>query len=249
MRRFVLPCIECFSNPPPETERTRGRAEESTKGRRESGKGGPDSPFITSFHAPANTHLQALENATKKEYFAANKLVNDKKTTLADMELVFPPALADSALHLAFVAHVTQYAMRVSVAPRNVVRGYSVFAWKRTVRADYDSATREWKSVPQRVEEERAHLMYMSADELARCIQNEDCVKNVVRAVRAACGGQIFLMVEGLGRYLKRKTGVRVSRPPHLCKTMLMKSAVHNGRNRACSRGAADGGAHAPALC
>ncbi|KAJ7445251.1 hypothetical protein FB451DRAFT_1568126 [Mycena latifolia] len=148
----------------------------------------------------------AREKEERKEYKDANKLVNDKKTTLKDMELVFPPALADSALHRAFVAHVAQYDMPVSVAGTNLFRRYDVFSWRRTMRKEYDPVAREWLPVPPHARTEGTYLIYMSADELARCIRDEDCVKNVVRQVRAACDGQIFLMVYGLKAYLKRKS-------------------------------------------
>ncbi|KAJ7785494.1 hypothetical protein B0H14DRAFT_3893716 [Mycena olivaceomarginata] len=159
----------------------------------------------------------AREKAAKKEYLAANKLVIDKKTTLAKMEIVFPPALRHSALLPAFRAHIAQYNMAVSIAPENIVRGYDVFYWNRTVAAEYDPVAREWQPLPgaPRVDELPTYLVYMGADQLARCIKDEDGVKNVVRVVRAAGGGpktQVFLMVEGLKLYFKRKTGIRYTK-------------------------------------
>ncbi|KAJ7689625.1 hypothetical protein B0H17DRAFT_1066351 [Mycena rosella] len=153
----------------------------------------------------------AREKEEKKQYKAANKLVGDKKATLKDMELVFPPSLADSPLHRAFVEHVAQYEMPVSVADGNFVRRYDVFSWRRTTNKEYDPLAREWLPVAPYVRVEDMYLVYMTADELARCIQQEDGVKNVVRQVRAVCPGQIFLMISGLALYLKRKGGIRYS--------------------------------------
>ncbi|KAJ6592431.1 hypothetical protein B0H19DRAFT_1087822 [Mycena capillaripes] len=152
--------------------------------------------------------------AEKKEYMAANKLVNDKKMTLEQMELVFPPALRDSDLLREFRAHIAQFKMTVSVSDRNVVRGCDIFSWQRTMTKNYDAEARQWLPVPQHVRTESTYLVYMQADELARCIRDEDGVKHVVRRVREACGAktQIFLMVVGLTAYLRRKGGIRYTK-------------------------------------
>ncbi|KAJ6582721.1 hypothetical protein DFH09DRAFT_1309656 [Mycena vulgaris] len=155
----------------------------------------------------------AREKELRNEYKAVNKLVGDKKATLKDMELIFPPALAHEPVYAAFVAHVAQYDMSVSVADRNLVRRYNVFSWRRTTNKEYDTVAREWLPVAPHVRTEEMYLIYMTADELARCIQQEDGVKNVVREVRAACPGQIFLMVEGLTKYLRRTSGIRYTMP------------------------------------
>ncbi|KAJ7435256.1 hypothetical protein FB451DRAFT_1418284 [Mycena latifolia] len=169
----------------------------------------------------------ARDKEERKEYKDANKLVNDKKTTLKDMELVFPPTLADSALYRAFVAHVAQYDMPVSVAGTNIVRRYDVFSWRRTMRKEYDPVAREWLPVPPHVRTEGTYLIYMSADELARCIRDEDCVKNVVRQVRAVCSGQIFLMVYGLKAYLKRKSPGRYTMAQIECAVAVLQMVEH----------------------
>ncbi|KAJ7084580.1 hypothetical protein B0H15DRAFT_910856 [Mycena belliarum] len=150
----------------------------------------------------------AREKEVKKRYKDANKLVNDKKTTLKDMFLIFPPALADSPLYHAFVKEAEKYDMPVCVAERNFVPHYDVFSWQRTMRKKYDVAAREWQPMPAYERTEETFLIYMNAEELARCIRDEDGVKGVVRQVRAACGGQIFLMVYGLKAYLKRKSAI-----------------------------------------
>ncbi|KAJ7133311.1 hypothetical protein C8R44DRAFT_730487 [Mycena epipterygia] len=160
----------------------------------------------------------AAEKESKKAYKAANKLVNDKKLTLKDMELVFPPALKDSPLFPAFCDHVAQFSMEVSVSDRNILRGYDVLSWQRTMTKEYDSEAREWFTVEPHVKIENTYLVYMTADILARCIRDEDGVKNVVRQVRKAVVAdgrpQIFLMIFGLTAYLRSTGGIRVSIPP-----------------------------------
>ncbi|KAF8215049.1 hypothetical protein K438DRAFT_2008531 [Mycena galopus ATCC 62051] len=155
----------------------------------------------------------ARDKATKKSYLAANKLVIDKKTTLAKMEIVFPPALSTSPLLTAFRAHIAQFEMTVSVADANMVHRCNVFRWRRTISAEYDDVAREWVPLDlDQVKELDTSLVYMSAKELARCVRDEDGAKNVVRKVRDACPAgprtQIFLMVEGLTAYFRRKGGL-----------------------------------------
>ncbi|KAJ7677690.1 hypothetical protein DFH06DRAFT_1033270 [Mycena polygramma] len=152
--------------------------------------------------------------AEKKDYMAANKLVHDKKTTLEKMELVFPPALRDSDLIREFRAHVAQYKMSVTVSDRNILRGYDIFSWQRTMTAEYDPVGREWQAVQAHTRTEGTYLVYMKADELARCIHDEDGVKSVVRRVRQERGSkaQIFLMVVGLTGYFRRKSGIRYTK-------------------------------------
>ncbi|KAJ7133305.1 hypothetical protein C8R44DRAFT_772155 [Mycena epipterygia] len=158
----------------------------------------------------------AAEKESKKAYKAANKLVNDKKLTLKDMELVFPLALKDSPLFPAFCDHVAQFSMEVSVSDKNILRGYDVFSWQRTMTKEYDSEAREWFTVETHVEVENTYLVYMTADILARCIRDEDGVKNVVRQVRKAVvadgRAQIFLMIFGLTAYLRRTGGIRYTK-------------------------------------
>lgn len=153
--------------------------------------------------------FQAREKEEKNTYKAANKLVTDKKKTLENMEIIFPPNLLHSHLLPSFRAHVAQYKMTVSVADRNIVRGHDIFSWRRTMNAEYHPVAREWKPVGVHVRGELTYLVYMEANELARCVRNEDGLKSVVRRVREMCGpqAQIFLMVVGLTEYFRRKTG------------------------------------------
>ncbi|KAJ6513597.1 hypothetical protein C8R47DRAFT_615777 [Mycena vitilis] len=152
--------------------------------------------------------------AEKKDYMAANKLVHDKKMTLEKMELVFPPALRDSDLLREFRAHVAQYKMSVTVSDRNIVRGYDIFSWQRTMTAEYDPVGREWQAVQAHTSTEGTYLVYMQADHLARCINDENGLKSVVRSVRQERGSkaQIFLMVVGLTAYFRRKSGIRYTK-------------------------------------
>ncbi|KAJ7027973.1 hypothetical protein C8F04DRAFT_1007823 [Mycena alexandri] len=158
----------------------------------------------------------ANEKATKKTYLEANKLVIDKKKTLENMEIVFPPSLRDSELEQAFRKHTAQFNMPVSIGSTNLVRGLDVFAWRRTMTAEYDVESRAWLPVPPHVRDEDTYLVYVKVDELARWIKEEDGAKAVVRRVRSACAPrkvQIFVMVNGLMLYLRRKTGIRYTKP------------------------------------
>ncbi|KAJ7151212.1 hypothetical protein C8R46DRAFT_1358103 [Mycena filopes] len=158
----------------------------------------------------------AGQKATKKTYQDANKLVIDKKKTLESMEIVFPPSLADTDLEEAFRTRTAEHNMLVTIGKTNLVRGLNIFAWRRTMTAEFDVGSRAWLPVPAYVRDEDAYLVYVMADELARWIQDEDGAKNVVRRVRAACAPrkvQIFVMVVGLTLYLRRKTGIRYTKP------------------------------------
>ncbi|KAK7039682.1 ERCC4 domain-containing protein [Favolaschia claudopus] len=159
----------------------------------------------------------AREKAAKQAYKAANKLIHDKKTTLASMEIVFPPSLANSDLIASFRAHIAPYKMTVSVAPTNLVRRQSVFTWRRTMSAEYDPVMREWQPVQEHTQTIDTYMMYMGADELVRCISedSEDGLKNAVRLAREGCGSpkaQMFLMVEGLKLYYRRTGGIRYTK-------------------------------------
>jgi hypothetical protein len=180
-------------------------------------------------------------------------LVNDKKTTLEKMEIIFPPGLHDSELIRSFRAYIAQFKMAVSVAERDFLPGYNVFSWQRTMTAFYDLEAREWVPMPQEVQQQSTYLLYMKADQLAQCIRDEDGVKNIMRRMRTVCGPktQIFLMVDGLTAYFRRKTGIRVSAPSFRisCTCIYLCAAVHERRDRARARCPADGGAHAPSLC
>ncbi|KAJ7153878.1 hypothetical protein C8R43DRAFT_1001425 [Mycena crocata] len=156
------------------------------------------------------------DKETKKEYMSANKLVNNKRDTLKDMLIIFPQALAgpEAELLKKFEARVAEYDMSVAVENRPPrVPGYNVFTWRRKTYKEYDPEARAWMPVEEYVKTEEVCLLHMGADELARCIRDEDGVKNVVRHVRAvyACT-QLFLMVDGLTAYLRRKSGVRYTK-------------------------------------
>jgi hypothetical protein len=131
------------------------------------------------------------------------------------MEIIFPPGLHDSELIRSFRAYIAQFKMAVSVAERDFLPGYDVFSWQRTMTAFYDLEAREWVPMPQEVQQQSTYLLYMKADQLAQCIRDEDGVKNVMRRMRTVYGPktQIFLMVDGLTAYFRRKTGIRVSAP------------------------------------
>ncbi|KAJ6493441.1 hypothetical protein C8R45DRAFT_1212775 [Mycena sanguinolenta] len=170
----------------------------------------------------------AHAKAAKKAYLAVNKLVIDKKTTLPDIEILFPPSFdfpSSSTLELltTFRTRVAAFGMRVSVATANPVRGCDVFQWKRTTRAEYDEVGREWvpfENGEERVEELSTYLVYMSPDALWRCVQEgEDGLQSVMRRARAGVGAgvtgtkQIFLMVPDLKAYYRRK-GNRLTAKP-----------------------------------
>ncbi|KAJ7481030.1 hypothetical protein B0H11DRAFT_2232951 [Mycena galericulata] len=160
----------------------------------------------------------AAEKEAKKEYKAANKLVNDKKSTLANMEIIFPPSSTRALEQLlqAFRDKVAEFNMTVSTVERQAIDGYDVFSWRRKMSAKYDPIAREWRPVEEPyMKIENTYLVYMSADELARCIRDEDGVKGVVRRVRqkyAPRAVQIFVMVDGLTAYLRRTSGIRYTK-------------------------------------
>ncbi|KAJ7723845.1 hypothetical protein DFH07DRAFT_946470 [Mycena maculata] len=178
----------------------------------------------------AKAEEAAIDKEAKKEYKSANKLVNDKKSTLKDMEIIFPPVSTPALqkLRQAFGEEVGQYKMTVSVSGRQSVPGYDVFSWRRNVTAEYDPIKREWQPVEPHTKFEETYLVYMPSDELARCIRDEDGVKNVVRSVRAKYGRvQIFLMIDGLTAYLRRSGGIRYTKEQIERKLSALQMAEH----------------------
>ncbi|KAJ6626631.1 hypothetical protein B0H10DRAFT_1997937 [Mycena sp. CBHHK59/15] len=160
---------------------------------------------------------KAADKEAKKEYKSANKLVNDKKMTLKDMHLVLPPTFQDSELHRALRVKLSEFDMRITIADIRIARGYDVLSWRRHMTAEYDPDAREWLATGPYEKTESTYLVYLKADELARCIRDEDGVKNVVRQVRASYGlagspHQIFILIDGLTLYLRRKTGIRYTK-------------------------------------
>ncbi|KAJ7633089.1 hypothetical protein FB45DRAFT_914347 [Roridomyces roridus] len=160
----------------------------------------------------------AKEKEAKKQYKAVNKLVHNKKDTLASMEIIFPPVTGHPELQVLFEAFkekVAEYKMTVSKSGRQKVQGYNVFSWRREETAEYDPVAREFHPVPSRMKVEGTYLVYMSADELVRCIREEDGVKNVVRRVREVCGPdrvQVFIMTHGLSAYYRRAGSGRLTK-------------------------------------
>ncbi|KAJ7639488.1 hypothetical protein FB45DRAFT_1055588 [Roridomyces roridus] len=167
----------------------------------------------------------------KKLYRAVNKLVTDKKQTLVDMELIFPPVTAGSpleALRDAFKDQVAPFGMRVTTSRRRRVLGYDVLSWRRVVRTEYKVEAREFHAVEPRIKMEGTHLVYLSVGELVRCIREEDGGKGVVRCVREAYGPevQVFIMTDGLGAYYRR-VGNSKSRIEGALAALQMAENVH----------------------
>jgi hypothetical protein len=131
---------------------------------------------------------QALAKAAKAAHKSANKLVSDKKATLADMHLVIPAMFAGAPLEPSLRARLEQqHHMRISVASARAVRGCDVFTWSRAVTKEYDAARREWVPVDEREEREGTVLVYLAAGEAVRCLEGDggglrDMVKTVYEA-------------------------------------------------------------------
>ncbi|KAJ7271241.1 hypothetical protein C8J57DRAFT_1468351 [Mycena rebaudengoi] len=136
----------------------------------------------------AKLEQAALAKAAKAAHKSANKLVGDKKATLADMHLVIPAVFAGAPLEPALRARLEQqHHMRVSVASTRTVRGCDVFTWSRTVTKEYDAARREWVPVDEREECEGTVLVYLVAGEAMRCLEGDggglrDMVKRYTKA-------------------------------------------------------------------
>ncbi|KAJ7639507.1 hypothetical protein FB45DRAFT_1024232 [Roridomyces roridus] len=167
----------------------------------------------------------------KKLYRAVNKLVTDKKETLVDMELIFPPVTAGSpleALRDAFKDQAAPFGMSVTTSRRRRVLGYDVLSWRRVVRTEYKVEAREFHAVEPRIKMEGTHLVYLSVGELVRCIREEEGGKGVVRCVREAYGPevQVFIMADGLGAYYRR-VGNSKSRIEGALAALQMAENVH----------------------
>ncbi|KAK7044423.1 ERCC4 domain-containing protein [Favolaschia claudopus] len=191
--------------------------EEKAAAKAQKQKDAADKKAMKAVDKAEKTAALAREKAAKQAYKAANKLIHDKKTTLASMEIVFPPSLGNSDLLASFRAHIAPYKMTVSVAPTNLVRRQSVFTWRRTMTAEYDPVMREWQPVQEHTQTIDTYMMYMGADELVRVISedSEDGLKNAVRLAREGYGSpkaQMFLMVEGLKLYHRRTGGIRYTK-------------------------------------
>ncbi|KAJ7292670.1 hypothetical protein C8J57DRAFT_1490168 [Mycena rebaudengoi] len=112
--------------------------------------------------------------AAKTAHKSANKLVSDKKATLADMHLVIPAVFAGAPLEPSLRACLEQqHHMRISVASARAVRGCDMFTWSRAVTKEYDAARREWVPVDEREEREGTVLVYLAAGEAVRCLEGD----------------------------------------------------------------------------
>ncbi|CAK5271153.1 unnamed protein product [Mycena citricolor] len=157
----------------------------------------------------------AAEKATKKTFQSANKLVINKKNTLKNMELILSPSFQGTVLADALRTRLEEFDMTVSFAASRIVRGHDVFKWRRMTTAEYDEEARQWMPSQECVKDERTCLIHLKADELVRHLKDEDGGTGVVKEVRAVCGNksQVFIMVDGLKAYLRRKSGIRMTKP------------------------------------
>ncbi|KAJ7249656.1 hypothetical protein C8J57DRAFT_1521671 [Mycena rebaudengoi] len=124
--------------------------------------------------------------AAKAAHKSANKLVSDKKATLADMHLVIPAVFAGAPLEPSLRACLEQqHHMRISVASARAVRGCDMFTWSRAVTKEYDAARREWVPVDEREEREGTVLVYLAAGEAVRCLEGDGGgLRDMVKTVR-----------------------------------------------------------------
>ncbi|KAF7317183.1 ERCC4 domain-containing protein [Mycena chlorophos] len=167
--------------------------------------------------AAEKRHKDAREAAKKdyqRRYKEENKLVSDKKTTLKDMEIVFPAIFAEPGkrpLYDTFRDRVAEYHMTVSLAQTREVRGLDVFSWTRTRRSEYNIATREWDPVDEYVVKEATAAVYLEAARLVTLLLVEKNGPDVASQLRKAFLHdhlQIFFIVNGMGAFI-REQGMR----------------------------------------
>nr|GAT52522.1 predicted protein [Mycena chlorophos] len=161
-------------------------------------------------------HEDARKAAAKdyrKRHKEENKLVSDKKTTLKDMEIVFPVIFAEPGkrpLYDAFRDRVAEYHMTVSLAQAREVRGLDVFSWTRTKRSEYNIATREWDPVDEYVAKEATAAVYLEAARLVALLDEEKGSDVASQLHKAFLHDhlQIFFIVNGMGAFI-REQGMR----------------------------------------
>ncbi|KEP53600.1 ERCC4 domain protein [Rhizoctonia solani 123E] len=155
--------------------------------------------------AQANEH--AKEQAKSQRNL--NKLVTDRKDTLKDFTVELSRAFQD---HL-FVDHLER---KLSVHDCSISffdpppQSESLIRFRRQHIARYDSRLKEWVPTTPHAALEDLYVLFLSADTLALALLQEDITEMLASLRRTHClttHSQIFIMIDGLNGYYKRKKG------------------------------------------
>ena len=130
------------------------------------------------------------EKETNKNYAEANKLVSDKKKTIADLTVEVSTALM---LHAKFGPCVHEFQNRLGENGGNLLCFDSeypfshVMRWRRKVDKEYDEEAREWRAVePYDARDPLFAIFYTAQDLLDILQQNPEQAMEAVTLVKSA---------------------------------------------------------------
>ncbi|EUC67094.1 ERCC4 domain protein, partial [Rhizoctonia solani AG-3 Rhs1AP] len=137
------------------------------------------------------------------------KLTQDRKDTLKDFTVELSRAFQD---HL-FVDHLER---KLSVHDCSISffdpppQSESLIRFRRQHIARYDNRLKEWVPTTPHAALEDLYVLFLSADTLALALLQEDITEMLASLRRTHClttHSQIFIMIDGLNGYYKRKKG------------------------------------------
>lgn len=143
-----------------------------------------------------------------------NKLVTDKKETLKDFTVEISHTLQEHPFVQPLSSKLAAHDGDVDFfePPPDVEH---LVRFRRRHVARYDGALKEWVPVEPCAKLEDLYIIYLSADLFARAI-SEDYLVGILSALRTShyltSRSQIFLMIDGMDDYYKRKNAHKLKR-------------------------------------
>ncbi|QRW14737.1 DNA excision repair protein ERCC-4 [Ceratobasidium sp. AG-Ba] len=162
----------------------------------------------------ASTQLKDLKGADARLYREVNKLVTDRKSTIKDFTVEISFSLQGSEFIEPFVEKLTVYGGSTNFfEPPDGVQ--YLIRFRRRHIAQYDSNLKEWIPVEAYTRLEDLYIIFLTPNELAQAV-SEESLPAIINALRKAyqlnSRSQIFLMIDGMNAYYKRKGNKKVKR-------------------------------------
>ncbi|KAJ7578987.1 hypothetical protein C8J56DRAFT_964512 [Mycena floridula] len=149
----------------------------------------------------ANRELKKQEVAERKAHKDLNKLVNDKKGTLHEFQIILSKSMLSKQADLIPLLRNKMQEFQCRLIIDNDASQLPSIQWRKTVSKQYDIATRQWIACDEHTEFQPMGLLWLCAEDIDTK-QLETMVTRFSQSMKSAeeKKKQIFIMIYGLGR-------------------------------------------------